>query len=186
MTERSRLRDQMRPQQLNRVYSKPHDHTQWRDHLIRVELTTKLANWLAGPVKIAADLSCGDGATLRDVKAERKYFGDFAPGYELHGPIEQTIDLIPAVDLFICTETLEHLHDPDKVLSQIRAKTQLLVLSTPIDAWNDTNPEHYWAWSRRGVERMLQDSGFTSVTFISLDLTPLGRKYYNFGIWGCK
>jgi 2-polyprenyl-3-methyl-5-hydroxy-6-metoxy-1,4-benzoquinol methylase len=185
MTDRKRLRDTMSPDELARTYSAPHNHKQWKDHLIRVDLTTQLARWLAGPVRSAADLSCGDGATLKGVDAADRYFGDFAPGYPIYGPIEQTIDEIPKVDLFICTETLEHLHDPDRVLADIRKKTRLLVVSTPIDAWNDTNPEHYWAWSRAGVEGMMERAGFTVKVFVSLDLTPLGRKYYNFGIWGC-
>ena len=187
MTEsRLRLRSSHSPERLAEIYATPHDHTRFSDHRLRVDATIALARWMAGDgVNVAADLSCGDGAVLKAIPANRRIFGDLAPGYELTGPIEQTIDRIGQVDLIVCCETLEHLDDPDAVLQRIRTKTQGLVLSTPVDAWDDDNEEHYWAWSRAGVETMLAATGFSVGVYACVDFTPLGLPY-NFGVWGAK
>lgn len=170
------------------MYPEPHRHGKWADHRLRVETTLQSARWAADhlcadPVSVAgADLSCGDGYVLRGVSAQPAFFGDLAPGYEFTGPIEETIHQIPQVDLFVNTETLEHVDDPDKVLSFIRAKTDVLILSTPIGAWNDDNAEHLWAWDRQGVEMMLLFAGFRVHVFTALDFRPSGLPYC-FGIW---
>jgi hypothetical protein len=183
---RQRLRPAHDEQRLREIYATPHDHRRWDDHVLRVDETIALAKWMAGDgVRSAADLSCGNGAVLRAVPAEVRHFGDFAPGYDITGPIEKTIGNLPQVDLFICAETLEHLDDPDSVLLDIRQKARLLVLSTPVNAWDDTNPEHYWAWSREDVEEMLTAAGWRPGPFVAVDFRPLGLPYA-FGIWGAR
>ena len=182
---RIRLREAHTPERLAEIYAKPHDHSQWADHQIRVAVTIQLAHALAGPVEAAADLSCGDAAILGALRAKRKHLGDLAPRYEYHGPLEETIDRIPHVDLYVCAETLEHVDDPDLVLRAIRAKTDAFILSTPVGAWQDRNPEHYWAWSRDDIEDMLALAGFGIVFYTGLDLRPGGGEY-EFGIWGCR
>lgn len=185
--KRKRLRPAHPPEELAKVYATPHEHARWSDHRLRVAVTSAMASVLVGDgVRSAADLSCGDGAVLKAVPAGARIFGDMAPGHELTGPIEETIELIPHVDLLVCTETLEHLDDPDAVLAAIRRKAGSLVLSTPVDAWLDTNHEHYWAWSRAGVEEMLEAAGFRPMSYLGLDLTMHGSDHYEFGIWGCR
>lgn len=182
---RVRLRPAHTPVALAEVYTKPHDHTQWPDHKVRVAVTTELGRSMAGKVGSAADLSCGDGHILRSIDSSFRYFGDYAPGYEIQGQIEHTVKFINSVDLFVCCETIEHLDDPDSVLAGIRAKTKALLLSTPVDAWDDENSEHYWAFSRHGVEAMLRDAGFTVSVYNELDCRPWIRGSYAFGIWYC-
>lgn len=183
---RIRLRPAYSDDQLRQIYAAPHDHRRWRDHHLRVDVTTAVARWVAYPqVARAADLSCGNGAILKEVPASTRYFGDYAPGYQYQGPIEKTLAEIPQVDLFVCSETIEHLDDPDSVLRGIRDRSRALVLSTPVDAWDDANPEHYWAWSREDVEAMLAGSGWDMVVYAEADLRPLGLPYC-FGIWGVR
>ncbi len=181
---RERLRPAYDPAELGRLYAVPHDHRRWRDHVLRVAMTTLVAQAVIGDCVSVADLSCGDGAIVRALGLHTRYLGDYAPGYQYTGPIEQTIEEIPAVDLFICTETIEHLDDPDEVLVAIRKKAPRLVLSTPVDAWGDTNPEHYWAFSREAVDEMLAVAGFQIAIYASLDLRPVNPASYCFGIWG--
>lgn len=182
MSDRIRLRPAHSQEELARIYAQPHNHTKWMDHKVRVAVTATFAQSLLGHVRSVADLSCGDGAVLHSLTADRKFFGDFASGYPLTGPVDVTIDHIPTVDVFVCCETLEHLDDPDATLRRIRAKSKTLVLSTPVDAFADTNLEHYWAWSRAGVEHMLAEAGFIVVTYAALDFRPSGCDY-QFGIW---
>jgi hypothetical protein len=183
---RVRLRPAHSPQTLAEIYREPHDHTRWHDHIIRVNATIELAQDLAGgPLRAVADLSCGSAAVAKALTAEEYHLGDLAPGYGYHGPLEVTAEELPKVDLFVCTETLEHLDDPDAVLRQIREKSGKLVLSTPVDAWQDNNPEHYWAWSRDDVEAMLSGAGWSVELYKELDFRPGGLTYC-FGIWGCS
>lgn len=183
---RKRLRPAYTAEQLQDLYRQPHDHRRWPDHHLRVDVTVQVARWLVGfDADSAADLSCGNGTILSQVPAARKYGGDFAPGHEFHGPIEETIAELPDVELFICSETIEHLDDPDAVLAQIRGRARQLVLSTPVDAWDDANPEHYWAWSREDVEEMLAAAGWQQRIYTAVDFRPMGLPYC-FGIWGVR
>lgn len=177
---RERLRPAMSADELAQVYAEPHDHRRWGDHQIRVDATIEMGLRLVGSgVESAADLSCGNGAILSAMPAERRYFGDLAPGYDITGPIERTIGEIPYVDLFVCCETMEHLDDPESALEAISAKGSRLLLSTPVDAWDDGNVEHYWAWDREAVEAMLTEAEFTVLDYREV------HPSYKFGIWAC-
>ena len=136
----------------------------------------------------AADLSCGNGAVLDavDAPADKKYYGDLAPGRAFTGPLEDTILKLPAVDLFILGETLEHLDDPGLALSRIANRSWWLLMSTPLDCWDDSNEEHYWAWDREGVEGLLAGAaagaGPSVSEFAEVDTRTYGEPY-RYGIW---
>ena len=185
VSDRRRLRAAHDAAELAKIYAEPHDHTQWEDHQVRVAVTAAFAAKVAGRVQRAADLSCGDGAILAAVDAAERFFGDLAPGWPITGPVEQTIEQIPPVDAFVCCETIEHLDNPDVVVKAIRGRARGLVLSTPVGAWHDRNPEHYWAWDRGAVEDMLTDSGFTAVAYCELDFPDVVGGY-RFGLWWCR
>ena len=180
---RQRLRPAHTPEQLAEIYPQPHDHTHWRDHHVRVDATIALAKGIENVTSVA-DLSCGDAAIARAVNAATTILGDYAPGYQHHGPIEETIHSIPEVDLYVCSESIEHLDDPDTVLKLIRSKAQHLVLTTPVDNWGDANIEHYWSWSRQDVEAMLTAAGWRFEVYNMLDMRAAWSPYC-FGMWVC-
>lgn len=185
---RQRLRPMPTGDELAEMYAVPHCHTKWDDHRIRVDVTSALAHHMLAPGGTVADLSCGDGAIANRLGAShgaRVILGDYAPGYDITGPIEQTIHQIDNVDLFICSETIEHLDDPDTVLAAIRQKTNALLLSTPDGEDDDRNPEHVWGWDAEAVEKMLRDAGFTPAVHTTTDLRPGGGNYA-FQIWACR
>lgn len=179
---RERLRPAYEPDTLGKYYATPHRHFGNADHRLRVAVTIQLAK-AVGAVDSVADLACGDSAIASAVMAPRRVLGDFAPGYPICGPIEETIHRIDPVDLFICTETIEHLDDPDTVLKAIRNKTTHLILSTPVGCFHDNNPEHYWAYDREAVEAMLAEAGFKTEVYASVDFTGYGPDHYEFGVW---
>lgn len=181
---RTRLRPAYTTEQLAEVYRTPHDHTRWADHHLRVDVTIEVARWMCRQhgLQTVSDLSCGDAA-IANALTETAVLGDYAPGYTYQGPIERTIDEIPPVDLFICSETIEHLDDPDMVLRKIRAKARCLVLSTPEGETGDSNPEHYWGWTSPDVEEMLRAAGFTPVVH---NVLGLRETVYDYQIWGCR
>jgi hypothetical protein len=185
---RKRLRPTPSKADLDRLYTRPHDHKQWEDHIFRVDVTSAVAHSLLPQGGTVADLSCGNAMVARRLEQSHSahlVLGDYAPGYEHTGPIEDTIHLIEKVDLFVCCETIEHLDDPDTVLAQIREKTGRLLLSTPDGEDNDSNPEHVWGWDTEAVERMLRGAGFSPDVKCVLDLRPAGCEYA-FQIWACR
>ena len=182
-----RLRAEWTSEELQNLYEEAHNHWLYgRGHGLRVQFTQVIAKDMAREVNATtvADLSCGNGEIAK-VLDLIEFLGDYAPGYKYTGPLERTLEQIPKVSLYICSETLEHLNDPASALGQIREKAEGLVLTTPINAWHDDNEEHYWAWDREGVEGLLTEAGWTPNVFAVLDSTVFNETY-TYGIWGCK
>jgi hypothetical protein len=136
-----------------------------------------------GELSSIADLSAG-GAQITPAIAQHygiePVLGDLSRqyGYPIFGPIETTVQHIAPVDLFVCSETLEHLEDPDLALDLIRPMTKYLLVTTPI--WEEphmTAHGHLWTWRQSDVETMLKDAGFTPVSFEEILI---------FGVWIAK
>lgn len=189
---RERCRPKYSDSELWKIYSHPWEmQDDWADHKLRIEKTTTVAqNILATDpsIRTASDLSCGDGLWSRIFDWLDWTLGDYAPRYEICGPIEYTIDTIDPVDIFFCCETIEHLDDPDSVLKQIRRKTRWLVLSTPKSYQWDENPEHYWAFDNEAVLEMLLKAGFVKEEYQEANGWGLYDRVngYAFQIWGVK
>ena len=180
---RTRLRPVYKDDELLNIYPKPHNHLQFKDHLLRVEKSIELLKQY-NTYKSIADLSAGDATIINSLQSNKKYIGDYAPGYEFTGHIDDTIKHIPNVDLFICSETLEHLDDPDTTLTAIRAKTKYLFISTPKGEDNHKNVEHYWGWDDQDVKDMLVKAGFDPVVYFLLELKK--DFHYDYQMWICK
>jgi hypothetical protein len=193
----TRLRGPYSAVQLHRLYGRGYDHTRWKDHVLRVEHTIALGCQLAHSfgLHLLADLSCGDAAIPRGIQAAcpeidwhpaspilgDRHGGD---GLDYVGPIEDTVGRLPAgVDLFLLTETLEHLDDPAAVLAALRPRARWLLLSTPCTWGRDDNPEHYWSWDTDGVEGLLRQAGWRPQLHSTLDLTWIPGSYV-FQFWG--
>jgi len=185
---RKRLRELPSEDELKTIYAIPHDANKWKDHKIRCDMTVTMGMHLPmTSTDRIADLSCGNGyiaTSLATLHACTAILGDFAQGYEFTGPIERTIDEIADVDLFVCSETVEHLDNPDEVLKKIRMKSAMLLLSTPIARWDDSNREHLWAWDISSVRIMLLEAGWNPLFHTALMLADAGY-YYDYQIWAC-
>lgn len=188
---RRRLREFPSDDELATLYARPYDHTQWEEHVDRVQWSIARLHMSIGvglpsqEVQTVADLSCGDGEILNSLKGHvrTRIYGDIVENErnDFTGPIEDTILCVPPVDLFICTETLEHVNDPDELLRAIRAKTQYLFLTTPHTENGHDNPEHIWEWDRDGIGEMLVAAGFTH------NVSGIHRaEYYDYQMWVCR
>lgn len=197
---RKRLRPSYSPEKLAEIYDKGYAYTT-ADHWLRIGATKELVNWTAQRHRLEsfADLSCGDGKIIGDVthKFKEYHLGDYSSfnigtattklassfGYVTPyvGSIMETIHDIPKVDLFLCSETLEHVDDPDALLAAIREKTRYLILSTPDSRFDDENEEHYWAWDQNEIYYMLGAAHFGKSTVMTLDFNR--EFYYDFQIW---
>jgi len=186
---RLRLREKHSPEVLAQIYATPHDSARYgRGTRMRVEMTIGFAQavWPGVETMLVADLMCGD-AKIANNLGLTPILGDIAPGYPITGPIERTIHDLPMVDLFVLSEALEHLDDPATVLRSIRAHSEWLLVTTPMEAWEDAaaNHEHYWAWDRAGVEELFASTWWTVEAFASLDTRPLGEPYH-YGMWALR
>lgn len=182
---RRQLRPFYTPEHLAELYARPYDHTRWPDHVERVAETIHRLDRFAGMVgaHTVADLSAGDGAILNGSQHpwRRRILGDITGPA---GPIERSLPLLKPVDMFVCSETLEHVQDPDALLAGIRAKSRHLLLTTPCNEQDDSNPEHYWSWDTSDVLAMLKAAGW-SWCWVGL-FTPRSVTHYTFQIWTCS
>jgi hypothetical protein len=187
------LRDFPDEAELAEMYAIPHDAKAWgAGHQLRVDATVALGCTMVDldDTSVVADLSCGNAEIPRRIAEHFEcgvWLGDFAPGprHSFTGPIEVTVEYLrdslgpddDHVDLFICSETIEHLADPWLVLERIGSVAERLLLSTPIDELDGSGtPEHIWGWGTHDVERMLLDTGWT-VTDSVLLLPHEGYEY---------
>lgn len=192
-----RLRPLPSPEALAEMYTEPHDHRLYgRGHGERVDATIALAveNIPEADRAMVVDLSCGNGAIAVAISSNPwlSQLGDMAmisaelpAAAKYCGPIEQTLQLVSTADVWVLSETAEHLDDPQGVLYELRRRATWLVLSTPLECWADTNLEHCWAWDREGVELLLEFTGWTPRAFTSVDSREYGEPYL-YGIWVCS
>lgn len=152
-----------------RRYPNGYQHIVWPDHVERIAESVRfLAPWVTGRGMVsAADLSCGDGALIRRLPwpIEVRTMGDLVPAAHLdvHGPLPDTLDLLEGapVDLYLCSETLEHLPDPDGLLARVAELAHHVFISTPVaESPHTGNEEHYWSWDTGDVRDMLLATGW--------------------------
>ena len=181
-----RLRPAYDAATLKQVYDHQYDHTRWYDHIQRVHKTIECIHEWTTPEqrRVVADLSCGDAAIARSIAdVEELILGDYVRNeeYTFMGPIEQTIHHIGGVDLFILSETLEHIDEPAALLVRLKDRVERVLISTPLDEQDDGNPEHYWGWDEDGIRDLLAVTGWTVQN--STLFTPVPDAYYTYQIW---
>lgn len=177
-------------------YPSGYDHTVWPDHRIRVQATIGIAaRWVEERrVRVIADLSCGNAAIVHGLMLavdtlDQAILGDVVPQsfLDYEGRIENTLDEITDDDdvgMFVLSETLEHVREPQLLLGRIRRRSRMLVLTTPTENWDDENPEHYWAWNTEDVGDMLIRAGWRRLETRVLDTGVPGAYLYQ--IWVCE
>ncbi len=156
------------------VYPRGYKHDRWPDHVERVAASAALLERWSGRFTSAADLSCGDGALLKALLGIRTiHLGDMngpepsLPGRPFFwypgGALPDSLDQLPEpVDLYVCSETLEHMDDPEALLAELCEHARYLFLSTPVEETAVTgNLEHYWSWGTADIALLLHDCGWT-------------------------
>jgi 2-polyprenyl-3-methyl-5-hydroxy-6-metoxy-1,4-benzoquinol methylase len=175
-----RLRPAYTDAELKEVYSHTYDHMRWLDHQVRIEKTIEFARDFLVEMGSITDLSCGDGAIALGLRfpQTKVYLGDFVPNVknQVTGKIEDTIGMVPSTDVFVLSETLEHVDRPEDLLHAIRLVTKQLVLTTPCDETLD-NPEHYWKWGCADICSMLEQTGFQPIAYEFLEFPELDVRY---------
>lgn len=171
--------------ELRRIYARPYDHTRWPEHRIRVDRTIEVAQDLIDThgLRSVGDLSAGDGAVVAGLDIADKTVRDIVDGGD---SIEQLIRMphIGPFDLFICSETIEHLEAPWTVLEHVAQRTRWLVLSTPLnEPVVVDNYEHYWSFSAADIYAILDQAGYTDMKIERIH----GRGWtYTYQLWTAR
>lgn len=174
-----------------------HTH-QWGDHVQRVAASAEYIIDVIGQTDIVTigDLSCGDAGI--PIRVGQHYssaliLGDLNPcfdaGVTIVGALPGTLEELPSggVDLYICSETIEHVEDPDFLLAEIRRRAHRLFVSTPVDEpVTYGNLEHYWSWGTDDVELMLRSTGWTPIDHQVFTPDPRPEGGYDFQMWVCE
>lgn len=185
-------------------------HYRWSDHVERIAATASFAApWLDYyNITSVADPSAGDGALVRalattEPRISRAYVGDLNPGPELAqgwnsvtpyvwvnlqgSPLDEGLDALDRnregvpVDLLVCSETLEHLDDPDAFLVRAKMSARSILVTTPENETARDNEEHYWGWDSEAVSVMLHEAGWRTVDHSIFK--PLTAETYTFQFW---
>lgn len=156
---------------LRKIYAERYNSSQWHEHMRRVAFTRSIIQQLISEhgLTTMADLSCGDTEVTRTLTGlTHRHLRDFTDyGEDILSLLSGVMN---SVDLFVCTETIEHLEAPWTVIERIREKAKWLVLSCPNDerSVGEGNWEHYWSFTQNDVLDILTQAGFTETKYHGL------------------
>lgn len=198
-------------QHYGRTYPDGYRHDRWPDHVERIGATVDMLAETPVTFESAADLSCGDAAILRSLAGRRQelrevWLGDllgvrpdggaWPEGTAVHAlppaPLLDSLYDLPVddgVDLFVLSETLEHMPDPEHVLNEISQWSSYLFLSTPVsEPVGSGNMEHYWGWSAPDISDMLRGHGWIPLEMRLLrpESTRHYADAYTFQLWTAR
>lgn len=137
----------------------------------------------ADEIHSVGDMSAGGShitPTIAEYYGVTPTLGDLGNqyGYGHVGTLAETLPRQPVFDLYVCSETLEHLRDPDENLGFIRQRCRYLLLTTPIMEKPElVSHGHLWTWEQEDVEEMLTGAGFEVLEF---------KPVVIFGVWKCR
>lgn len=172
-------------------YPAGYQHRIWPDHAERVAETVRWAAELVLPDSVT-DLTAGDATIPEGIRRATgtlhrpRWYADLLrlEGYDDYGPVEETLYRMPHTDLLVCSETLEHLDDPEAFLTAARRRSSRLLVTTPEGETDpDQNPEHYWGWDSAGVQTLLIACGWRPYAH---QLFRPTSGPYTFQMWMCR
>ncbi len=161
MDNRLTLSDRLYPSRFSRFH--------WCLTGMRRELTQAVEQYVAGQsCRLVVDYGCGD-MPYQPLFAEHTvdYLGCDLPSNQL-----AKIHLLPdgslplgagTVDVVLSTQVLEHVPEPGRYLTEawrvLREDGRLLLTTHGVWPYHPY-PQDYWRWTREGLRKLVEDSGF--------------------------
>lgn len=190
------------------TYPEGYRHDVWPDHVERVTASVRMIRRYYNEIVSVADLSCGDAAIVRGLVGMKRfrsaYLGDlngvrirtddeWGPVHAVQVPPGPLPDTVTAenldggqVDLYVLSETIEHMDDPDGLLRLLTGAARYLFLSTPLnEVAGSGNMEHYWSWGQDDMHGMLLDAGWDPLELKILvpESTRHMENAYRYQLW---
>lgn len=128
-------------------------------------------------------LHLGDFAKVNVANA-KQLFKQYKSLTYYHGRIEDTVDEIPKVDLFILNEILELVSEPEKVLSKIKTRARYVVVLTPCnEKKREDGFNNCWSWNYDDFKKMLVRANFIPMMgqLIQFDFDTIFKN--NYQLW---
>lgn len=132
----------------------------------------ELARGLSGSV--AVDVGCGQSPYRALVSQFSRYVGLDAPGHpdsgerpDVFGDAGELPIRSASADLVLCTEVLEHVTDPVRVLFEAHRVLRpggSMILSTPFTWHVHDEPHDYWRFTEFGLRVLCERAGFRVAT----------------------
>ena len=154
----------------------------WESVPNRREGPGALSDWVGSlePARHALDLGCGDGAVSTALRAQQLTLADVSQVALSRArerlPGADAVELEPnaplpfadgTFDLVVCTETIEHVHDLQLLLSEVRRVLEprgRLALTTPANRFLIPAPDplspHLRHLTKRSLRALLERMGF--------------------------
>lgn len=174
-------------EELRQVYGHPYQPHLHAEHTQRLEYTAMVADALINNhgIQTAADLSAGDRTLVHRLGGEARF--DRVVTHDLSDDgrdiFVALLELEP-VDLFLLTETVEHLEAPWDLLEQVWWKTRWLLLTCPLTEPPGTgNWEHYWSFDLVDLRAMLEQAGYVD---LEVDTLSGSNWTYTYQIWTAR
>lgn len=157
-------------------------HLEQPIHRARMDVALQMV--LDSGAKHVVDLGCGDGGMLSLLAAADRGISargyDFAPANEIgwleRGVMCYPLDFvnrwgeIPGADLYLATEVLEHLEEPEEVVRRVAQRGSMLVASSP---WGESaasiDGSHNWAWDMEGYADLFKRAGMRVLQHVKAD-----------------
>jgi len=133
--------------------------------------------------KSVVDIGCGDGGLLSLIGTLVDCWGyDLMPSNVAAANRERYVQVwhkdfvhepIRWADLAVCTEVLEHLQDPHKMVGLIATNARWVVASSPAEETPESHDEvHAWAWDVDGYRAMFESAGITVTAHVVTESWP--------------
>jgi 2-polyprenyl-3-methyl-5-hydroxy-6-metoxy-1,4-benzoquinol methylase len=183
------------------------DHINQNYHRDRLLFSKKMILDLKDNIKNVCDLGCGNGGLLKKLGFEDYIGFDITPANIQYGRTHYNLsniflfnfineiniyenkydhlkfnEKIPKKDLYIMTETLEHLEDPHAMLEKVSKLCKYAHFSVPANESIQNSYElHIWVWDNNGFSNMVQQhytildhKEFSGTQYINC----ISKKYY--------
>lgn len=125
------------------------------------------------------DLGCGTQPYRALFAGASRYLGVDRPGMpdsgevvDVFGDAEDIPLAASRADVVVCTEVMEHIGDPRRMLADIHRVLRpggALVLSVPFIWHIHDEPHDYWRFTEYGLRRILGDAGFTVESLVPVN-----------------
>lgn len=173
------------------------DHIHQRDHKPRLLAVLDELKQIVTDEDTIADFGCGNGGLIREIEKlmDNRIWGyDLSPKnvQDAENKESHNVKLVDFVndptieypDIAICSETIEHLVNPDMFLLKLKEKgVKKAIFSTPGYETIDFHaPFHLWVWTDDSFKEVFERTGWTVDKFYLHESPDYGHRGFQIAV----